>query len=534
MSIEWWSGAVGVGVWKHTRPAMRELVLPSSRPRGTGRVLLLALPVMVAALLLYRDLYTGSKPPAVTNREVLSINLALNARFCGTSRALSSRYSPYVFLAARRDLMQQPFADLIAAHAGSIPEYCRTVTAPYSLAENSVMWLARLMLWLRPNLTPDGLSQSFGALRVSMILIFGFALIRAGAPLVVAAACVLVGCEVLRGVGIRDTPYPFLLALSLLHAACYGLASASGLTTKGPRRLSMFALGMGLLTAFSASVRTILLPTAAAMFGVFLFAELRNRRAANTGRPLALAAVATIAFGSGYAIYTRALIDPLRFRDDETISAYTYHTLAHPLVLGLAVPESAFTRREGIQWNDMVGLALARRIAPDVELLGPGYERTLFRYYGRLWRDHPRDMLMVYLGKLRATGRGVFQSVAAVLAQFGVPSAPAEWLDRVTNGMMLVAFALVTFAFALKRHLAGGDGGMLMMALVSLAAMAALGEAFIMHSLYISAYYNELLFFVIVGPLCWLQTAADLVARAWQPARNRPEYAGPALPPPSC
>jgi hypothetical protein len=508
------------------RVAMSDLVLPSNRPRGMGRALFLALPVTVAALVLYRDLYTGSTPPAVTNHDVLSINMALNARFCASSRELSSRYSPYVFLATRRDLMQRPFADLIAANAGSIPEYCRTVTEPYVLAENSMMWLARLALRLRPNLTPDGLSQLFGALRVSMILIFGFAFIRTGVSLLVAVACLLVGGEILRGVGVRETPYPFLLALPLLHAACYGLASASRLTTKRRAVLSLFALGMGMLTAFSASVRTILLPMAAAMFLVFLFAECRNRRASHVDRPVLLAAIATLAFAIGYAIYVRVLIDPFRFKNDVRISAYTYHTFAHPLVLGLAVPESAFTQREGIQWNDRAGLALAQRVVPNVALLGPGYEASLLRYYGRLWRNHPRDLLMVYLGKLHATGRGVFVSVAAVGAQFGIPPGPAEWLDRVTNGMMLVAFALVTFGFALHRHLGRPGGGMLMMALISLAALAALGEAFLMYSLYLSTYYSELLFFVFVGPFFWIQTAGDLVARTWLPVRDQATTAG--------
>jgi hypothetical protein len=507
------------------RVGMSDLVLVSIGPRGMGRALGLALPVTVTALTLYRDLYTGSTPPAVTNHEVLSINMALNVRFCGATRELSSRYSPYAFLATRRDLMHRPFADLIAATAGSIPNYCRTVTEPYVLAENSVMWLARFALRLRPDLTPDGLSQLFGALRLSMILIFGLALVRTGVSLVVALGCVLVGSEILRGLAGRDTPYPFLLALPLLHAACYGLASASGLATKRRALLSMFALGMGMLTAFSASVRTILLPMAIAMFGVFLFAECRTRMASHIRRPVLSAAIATLAFGIGYAVYVRVLIDPLRFKNDPEISDYTYHTFAHPLVLGLAVPESAFTQREGIQWNDMTGLALAQRVVPNVALLGPEYETSLLRYYGRLWRKHPRELLTVYLGKLRATGRGVFLSVAAIGSQFGIPSGPAEWLNRMTNGLMLVAFALVTFGVALHRHLGRRGGGMLMMALVSLAALAALGEAFLTHSLYVSAYYSELLFFMFVGPLFWIQTAADFVART-RPVRDQSTMAG--------
>ena len=517
---------VDAGLDRYVRPALRELVRSSSVPRTTVRAFLLSLPLILAALVLYRDVYSGPKPASSTNREVLSINMALNARFCGTHGALSSRYSPYDLLATRPDLKRLPFADLIAARAGSILEYCRTVTAPYMLAESSLMWLARFTLWLRPHLTPDGLNQSLGAMRLSMAFIFAFAFIRAGAPLLMTAACLLVACEILRGVGIPDTPYPFVIALPLLLAACYGLANASRVAAKGPQSLSLFALGMGMLASFSASMRTILLPAAAAMFAVFLFAELRQRPAATSGRPIVVAAIATVAFAAGYAIDVRVFLEPPRLRNDSSISDYTYHSVAHPLVLGLAVPGNQFTRREGIEWNDMAGLALARRVSPDVELLGPGYERSLFRYYEGLWRNHPRDMLLVYLGKLRATGGGVFESVAAVVSQFGIPTAPAEWLGRVTNGIMLVAFALATFGFTLRRHLAGAGGGTLMMAMINLAALAGLAEAFFTHSLYISAYYNELLFFVIVAPLWWLQASADLV---WRTSASRAMPAEPGL-----
>ena len=218
------------------------------------------IPVAIVVLVQYRDLYSRSTSQAVANHSTLSMNMALNARFCGTVGRLSSRYSPYMFLAKRADLMSHPFEEMISAEAESIAEYCRTVTEPYVVSENSLMWLARLALGLDRDLTPDGLGRFLASCRMLMLAVFGFALIRTGSPVLLTLAAILVGCEILRELGVRDTTYPFVLTLPLLHAAAYGLASASDVATNRRVALWAFTLGMGILTAHSASMRTILLP----------------------------------------------------------------------------------------------------------------------------------------------------------------------------------------------------------------------------------------------------------------------------------
>lgn len=493
------------------RSVISDLFFSCSHPRGIVRSFLYMVPVAAVVLLRYRGLYAGSTSPAVTNHEVLSINMALNARMCGQPGRLSSRYSAYDFVASHREFMGQPFRALVAAQAGSVDDYCRTVAEPYVLAENSTMWLTWLALRLRPDLSPDGLGRFLGGLRVSMLLMLGFALVRGGASVALSGATMIVACEILQGLGIRETPYPFLLALTLLHGAVYGLAAAGGITQGRPAGLAALAFAMGALAAFSGSVRTVLLLMSATMFALFLlgayFVRQRSRRS------LALAIVPIVVFAIGYAAYVQVFVEPLRTKGNPAISDYAYHTFAHPLVLGLAVPGNAFTEREGLRWDDMAGLALARRVDPGVALLGPGYESALLTYYGRLWRRHPREMALVYLGKLRWTGSGVFQSVADVASRFGIPRAPAEWLDRATNGIALLAFALLTLVAAAGRYVRASRVDGLIVAMVTLGALAAIAEAFLTHSLYSSMYYNELLFFLFVGGFFWIQTAVDFTVR---------------------
>jgi hypothetical protein len=198
--------------------------------------------------------------------------------------------------------------------------------------------------------------------------------------------------------------------------------------------------------------------------------------------------------------------------DDPNVPNYTYHTFAHSLVIGLAVPENSLSRREGIEWNDEVGMKLARRAMPEVTYLGPSYERALLRYYGRLWRRHPGEMARVYFLKLRSAGTEVFLSAARVGTQFGIPPGPAEWLHRVTNGLTLVALALIAFVVALRRHMRGGGSRWLIVALLSLAALGALGEAFVMYSIFVTGYYAELLYFLFFLFLLAVQAAVDALA----------------------
>jgi hypothetical protein len=115
---------------------------------------------------------------------------------------------------------------------------------------------------------------------------------------------------------------------------------------------------------------------------------------------------------------------------------HPHHPVAHALVLGLAVPENDLSRREGIAWEDSVGLTLARRIDPQVVYLREGYESALFRYYFRLWAEHPWEMLGIYVEKLRVAGRSMISKLLA--SAIGPLAWPLAW---VPNGGLLALYA---------------------------------------------------------------------------------------------
>src|SRR5262249_23593916 len=136
-----------------------------------------------------------------------SMDTAVSAAYCGKPGLASSRYSIYMFLKERSDLMSQPFRNVMAAQAVSLSNYCATVDTPIVVEETSLSWLERLMIRWNARMTPDGLGRSLGALRLLIIGVFGLGLLRTGSSILFTTAAVLLAGDVAEG--LRDTAYPF-------------------------------------------------------------------------------------------------------------------------------------------------------------------------------------------------------------------------------------------------------------------------------------------------------------------------------------
>jgi len=492
------------------RTVWSDLWLSSTGGRSWTRSLAYWLPIAAIAIWTHGDLYEGSVRLAGLSHAERSMNTAVNAVYCGKAGLLSSRYSIYRFLTERSDLMAAPLRTVIAAQAESLSKYCATVDFPTVVEENSLQWLERLAMRSDIHLTPDHLGQRLGGVRLLMILVFGLALVRTGSSILFAAASMIIAGDIDIAAGARDTAYPFAMAVPLLCAGLYGLAAAGKPARDGGMWLWAFAFGMGALTAFSAGLRTNQLPVGIAMFAVFLavlfFGDGRLRK---TVAPLAAAAVV---FGVGYGAYVAVFVVPLR---DRNVSNYSYHTFAHPLVLGLGVPENDLSRREGIVWLDERGEALARRAVPDATYLGPTYEAALMRYWFGLWLRHPRDMAATYYVKLRSTGSRVFLAAGSIARRYGIPCAVSELIEGVTNGLVLVVTVLAAFAVSLFRALKSGSNRLLIVALVSMAALCTFTEEFLTYSIFVGIYFGCLLYFVFFLFFVLIQTAMDRLVALW-------------------
>jgi hypothetical protein len=238
-------------------------------------------------------------------------------------------------------------------------------------------------------------------------------------------------------------------------------------------------------------------------------AAARSRSLRRDQTALWFVAIAILMFAVGYEVFNRAVMRPLEHPAGANTTNYTYHTIAHPLVMSLAVPPNPLSDDEGIKWNDSVGWEIAKRVQPGVGYLGPEYESALYRYYFGLWRTRPRDMLRTYWVKLLWTGRGVFLN-----ASYYVPWRPFRriylvWADR-TNGAELM-LASVTLTAGLWSVMWRNLSPRLLLASSTAAALTLmLLESALIYSELTIFYHAFIIFVVLVAPVVALQAAIDL------------------------
>lgn len=237
-----------------------------------------------------------------------------------------------------------------------------------------------------------------------------------------AAALAIVALSAMLGKALVESPF----AIAIAAAAMTGAA---------------FALIENLRTTYG-------LAFAGVLASITLCAAILKILRARGHRPRAAAGL--FAAGLAFAMSATAAdrIAFTSFRATDAAPELEYHLFWHPLVLGLALPGTAFTRAEGIEWNDSVGVDLARRINPDSPTYGLVYEDALKTYYLGLWRDHPSEMIGAYLAKVGEFG-GEQASILQTLGYAG-PFAMLGLRGFPLVIALLVALAVVIWMF-LKR-----------------------------------------------------------------------------------
>jgi hypothetical protein len=319
-------------------------------------------------------------------------NWVLCGRFAeGTSWDASNR--AHVNLAEIRsaDAYDHSVIDLIEHGAGSLTAYCAEPAMVMGLDETAMMVIDAVVLRVAPRMTLRTLAGALAVSRLVLLWFFAWFLIESGYSLMIAGAMtgIAVYLTLLLGGNALYSEYPFILPVVLTGVAIAGW----GLRSR--RWLPLAAFVLGLWTAFLGNLRSSHYPIGLAMAALFIVYSIRLRRSPK------LTAFAALALASGILLYEW----PLRSGFAEVS---THHSIAHPLVLGIANPPNELSQREGIEWVDANGLELARRVSPDVTLGGPGYESALFSYYRQLWREHPGAMARIYLNKMFAATRAVF------------------------------------------------------------------------------------------------------------------------------
>ena len=451
----------------------------------------------------------GLKAPApafqlVDHHSARSVELALNWTTCG-SYSYAYRQPGFVEFLMRADRENLRLRSIPLLASGSQAEYCAKVDRPYRNNENSLMLLMAALLQVRSDLTLAELGYAMRAVRALIMVGVVVALLRCGVSLLLTLAVFYASLVIMAAVEATRfySVYPFLPALLAGFVALVLLFVEGDLHQHAVLGAAGTVL-VGWIAAAVVNLRSSYLPILAALTFVWLIVCLIDRHTRLRERfPLLLRSAAVLTSGLllGFVLFQAVFIRPI----DELPATenMSYHVVAHPIVLGLALPPNPLAKDEGIEWNDATGLDLARRVDPQVTEIGPRYEKALVAYYKKLWRDRTKEMANLYWTKLRLAGTDIPDHTEPPITKTFFRF--ALWpLSLVPHGgiRLLILSMLVLVPLRLTRRWASAPTALV--SLTSLTAlMLTLETAAILTYFYITHEAAQLLFSVVLGLMAY-------------------------------
>jgi hypothetical protein len=473
------------------------------------RVALYTIILMVALLALKRS--TFAREPRVTEdfHGMTSLSLAVNRSFCGVRSGLSNDRQLGRIFFREPSTLRQTVRQVIEERWGSLDRYCATVTVPFVNNENSLMLLESWAWAVAPNLTLSGIGRLLLAIKIGFLVFFCVGFLRIGGGVLLCYAILDAAVSVFGRLqpDFGYSTYSFLPSMVLATLALYPFMLS--LPGESLRRRIGVPVVAGVWTAFVANMRTSYLPVCVAVLLLYVCALLLEPRGAPARVPLRVqrAAITMVCVVAGYAAFQYWFIA----RNRGVSQDFSYHTVFHPLVLSVGVPVTPFSQREGITWNDNVGLVLAHRVDPSAKYLSQEYEQALATYYFSLWKRYPSEMRGVYIAKARLAG-------TELAATEDVPgwsvTFPRSLLKQVPSGFRLLALLVGCAALGAVLHVRSKAPALLMLAMAGTAATLLMLESIVIVPRYVLTYHASLLLLYCALTLAIIQVALSGIVYA--------------------
>lgn len=505
----------------------------STRQRSTVTAVLLTGIAGVSTVWLLRPLVRELDAATIDETAGFYFEIAVNLAWCGrypyvTSSVPENRANLNLSRIAVATAGARTVRSLVDHGAGSLAQYCRLQGGVYAIHEPSIAIVESALLagWRR--ITVAEVALVLKSVAMAGLFMFAFALAKLRWPIlfVAAATATAMYLTVLLGGNALYSQYPLVLPTTLAGISVAALCLAYGVYRR-PAWFAAAAFILGIWAGFLGNLRTSHFPTALLIAGLFVaFGTVEAHRVAPTSRRTlaAVAGGALAALVAGVLAFDRVWIAPIRAVPQA--GNYSYHVIAHPLVLGLATPPSALAAREQIEWNDAIGLVQARKIDPQVVFLGPGYESALFTYYRRLWAAHPAEMFAIYRQKMGVTRRHAEAFLASDAKDLFWTSKDNRWLPvaawpatRIAAGVGVIGlFAAVFLAGCLRPSFLDLDGprGFCLAALAVAGVLGFLESAVVLSGVilwYSSVYLYALIFIGLLVYQALLDGCAQLALR---------------------
>jgi hypothetical protein len=415
-------------------PLLSEVVCSRWGPRAPGPLLAtfaLWLAVVGTGIAINRQCLAPFDQPIINDRHaMISLEMVINQQRFG---CLSHLYVGHLFVERDKHIFtllpENPA--MLSQRLRDLPEKCNDSATYYAQNlvpvvnnENSLMLIDRAVLWLVPDITLAGMILAHTVIKVLCLAVFVFFLLRAGFSPILSLAVFHIALLIVQDVN-HYRPlsiYPFLLPCTLFLVAILGLTLNYGLHRCLWKHVPAMVL-FGISGAFLTNLRTSYFPVVAALvlfYTLIASLDLRGTLRLSYMKTGLSAALTLACIFAGFRTFTATFISPLEKACTVNCGglSYSYHVIAHPLVLFLAVPPNELASREGIAYDDAYGLKLARRIDPKVRFLGPNYDKALFVYYFKLWLYYPLEMIHLYQAKFQ---------LAAFSASQARPVSDTKW-----------------------------------------------------------------------------------------------------------
>jgi SAM-dependent methyltransferase len=495
-------------VWRTLIPVARAAATPVAGASAWRRVFLtLATVVVVAGLVTVFGL--RHRTVAIDyNHAARSVEMAFNWLQCG-------RFSSLHRDGFAQDLLYNPgkhgraLIALAEERQGSVERYCAGDIAPIKLEDSGLMYLDTLFLRLMPRASVNDLFVGITALMLASLVVLSLAMLRAGLGPLVALGSVFFGI-VLYGV---EHGVSYLSNHAFMWPPLFGLVGGLSLVSypglrSSPVRSAGWLVLLGMLAGVVVSLRYSYLPY---VLGLIALHALSTAAAAwRTGgdsrrRGSVLVAAAPVLVLLGFVGFDALAIAPLR---DLPYEGRTTHPVFHPLVLGLAVPPNRLAEREGIDWRDSAGRALAERGVGVKVTTYEEYEHALGRYYRGLWRSYPSEMAVIYLRKAHLAGVGNVR----FLARLGV-GAVSPFILAISGYLVLVLLVVFGVRALGKGAIRGSAADAIVLAVVGIGVLAWIQMALVFPAY--SHFFPEFLFVVIVLTLVfWSNVLGAVLGRS--------------------
>ncbi|MFC1607726.1 hypothetical protein ACFL47_07105, partial [Candidatus Latescibacterota bacterium] len=184
-------------------------------------------------------------------------------------------------------------------------------------------------------------------------------------------------------------------------------------------------------------------------------------------------------------------------------SYLVHHTIAHPLVLSVSIPENDLSKREGIYWDDSASVPLAMSIDPSANYLGTNFNKALLTYYMKLWIYYPDEMLNIYKNKLLLTGHYITAKVYNSDFKTQLSDSSILILRMILfpfyilpNGMFYLLLFTVIFMSGFKLQCYVNSGFAYAMTSLATSGILLFIESMIIMPVFVLTYHSFLLFWI--------------------------------------